>query len=151
MPKAKAERSAGGIVYRLVGGVPHFLLIRDSYKNWGFPKGHVKRGEEDAAAAEREVREETGLDGLAMRGEAGTIAWSFRFRGARIDKTCRFFVMESAHGETHPQAEEGITACRWLPAAEAEAKLSHDNARDLLREVVTRLTKSGEAAARHGE
>ena len=117
MPKAKAEHSAGGIVYRVVDGEPRFLLIRDSYKNWGFPKGHVKRDEDDAAAALREVREETGLDALAMRGDAGTIAWSFRFRGARIDKTCHFFLIESARGDTHPQAEEGITACEWLPAA----------------------------------
>lgn len=139
MAKGKEERSAGGIVYRLVDGVPHYLLIRDSYRNWGFPKGHVKRRESDEDAALREVREETGLDELALRADAGTIAWSFRFRGERVHKTCHFFVMESARGETRPQTEEGITDCCWLPLAEALSQLSYENSREVLRTAAKRV------------
>jgi len=139
MAQGREEHSAGGIVYRLVDGEARFLLIRDSYRNWGFPKGHVKRAEEDDAAALREVREETGLSALTLRGDAGTIAWSFRFRGERIHKTCHFFLIESASGETRPQEDEGITDCRWLPAAEAEATLSYENARALLRATAEQL------------
>src|SRR2546425_9198655 len=43
--RAERETSAGGVVFRRGGGaVGRFLLIRDSYKNWGFPKGHLEAG-----------------------------------------------------------------------------------------------------------
>src|SRR2546429_9214490 len=35
--RAQRETSAGGVVFRRgPGGEPRFLLIRDSYRNWGF-------------------------------------------------------------------------------------------------------------------
>jgi 8-oxo-dGTP pyrophosphatase MutT (NUDIX family) len=130
---AQEERSAGGIVYRMEDGAPRVLLIRDSYRNWGFPKGHVKEGEDEEEAARREVREETGLDGLTVRADAGTIDWFFRFRGRLVHKYCRFYVMEASSARTKPQAEEGITDCRWLEPAAAMEKLSYDNAREVLK------------------
>ena len=42
-----------------------FLLLR-AYRNWDFPKGLVKAGEEPIDAALREVREETTLDDLSF-------------------------------------------------------------------------------------
>ena len=53
--RAKEERSAGGVVYRMVDDRPLFLLIRDSYRNWGFPKGHLEPNEPADRAALREV------------------------------------------------------------------------------------------------
>lgn len=131
--QAKEETSAGGVVYRLVNGSPVYLLIRDSYRNWGFPKGHVEDGERPEGAALREVSEETGLADLAVRGLIETIDWHFRFRGKLIHKVCHFYLMETAESTTSPQRTEGITACRWLPFGDAEEMISYANARDVLR------------------
>ncbi|HET7240162.1 MAG TPA: NUDIX hydrolase, partial [Gemmatimonadales bacterium] len=132
--RAELEVSAGGIVYRRVGVEPaRFLLIRDSYDNWGFPKGHLEDGESPADAARRETGEETGLDRLVLQGPIRVIDWHFRFRGRHIHKYCHFFLFESSNGEPCPQLDEGITDCQWRSLDEALDLLSYDNARGVLK------------------
>ncbi len=127
------ETSAGGGGFRRSDDGLLVLVIRDAYKNWGFPKGHVEPGEDAAGAAVREVAEETGLSDLVPHGVIRDIDWFFRFRGKLIHKTCTFFLFESASGDAQPQHDEGITACRWLPLDEALKVVSYANAREVLR------------------
>lgn len=132
--RAKEEISAGGVVVRLDGdGRALFLLIRDSYKNWGFPKGHLEPGETPDAAALREVNEETGLDDLRLRAEIQIIDWYFRFRGRLVHKVCHFYLMETGCADTSPQRAEGITACRWEEFERATELISYENARAVLK------------------
>jgi 8-oxo-dGTP pyrophosphatase MutT (NUDIX family) len=144
--RASREVSAGGVVYRVEDGRALFLLIRDSYRNWGFPKGHLEPSELPEAAALREVSEETGLTDLVVRGELATIDWHFRFRGKLIHKICHFFLMESENAATSPQREEGITACKWVPIDEALALISYANAREVLQRAAETV---GDAPAAH--
>lgn len=135
-PKKRPERevSAGGIVFRRdADGTARFLLIRDSYQHWGFPKGHLEDGESPAVAAMRETQEETGLEQLILQGPIRLIDWHFRFRGKYIHKFCHFFLFESPAGEAVPQVAEGITAVRWELLEKALEVLSYDNARGVLR------------------
>ncbi|MEO7986843.1 MAG: NUDIX hydrolase [Gemmatimonadales bacterium] len=132
--RAELEVSAGGIVFRRPEGEPpRFLLIRDSYDNWGFPKGHLENSESPAEAATRETMEETGLADLRLQGPIKVIDWHFRFRGRHIHKYCHFFLFESSDGEASPQLAEGITACQWRGLGEALELLSYDNARGVLK------------------
>jgi 8-oxo-dGTP pyrophosphatase MutT (NUDIX family) len=131
--RARHETSAGGVVYRVDDGHPLFLLIRDSYGHWGFPKGHLERDEHANTAALREVMEETGLPSLSIAGSIETIEWFFRFRGRLIHKRCEFFLMETDRATTTPQRSEGITDCRWVNAQEAEELIEYENARTVLR------------------
>lgn len=139
--RAQKETSAGGVVYRLASREPLFLLIRDSYRNWGFPKGHLENGESAEDAALREVREETGLENVAVRGKIETIDWYFRFRGKLIHKVCHFYLMESGTSRTKPQRDEGITACRWLPIEKALKTISYGNAREVLEAAQERVAQ----------
>jgi 8-oxo-dGTP pyrophosphatase MutT (NUDIX family) len=130
--EARREVSAGGVVYRMVDGEPVYLLIRDSYRNWGFPKGHLECDEGAPDAAVREVQEETGLPTVALRAEIDTVDWFFRFRGKLVHKVCHFFLMETDCETTMPQREEGITACRWATFSDARTSLAYENAREVL-------------------
>ena len=144
--RARQEVSAGGVVVRHCADGPLFLLIRDSYGNWGFPKGHLEAGEAAEAAALREVAEETGLARVESRGELRTIDWYFRFRGRLIHKVCHFFLMETEDVETHPQRAEGITACRWAPFVEAVRLVSYANAREVLERAHACLDGAADAS-----
>jgi 8-oxo-dGTP pyrophosphatase MutT (NUDIX family) len=126
------ETSAGGVVFRIQNGEPLFLLIRDSYRNWGFPKGHLEEDEAADAAALREVQEETGLNDVQLTGAIDTIDWYFRFRGKLVHKVCHFFLMRTECASTTPQKDEGITACRWAGFDEAARLVSYANARVVL-------------------
>ena len=58
-----APRAAGAVVFRR-GERGIRLLVLRAYQNWDFPKGLVEPGEDQLAAAQREVQEETGLAAL---------------------------------------------------------------------------------------
>ena len=149
--RADQEVSAGGIVFRLSDQGTQYLLIKDSYDNWGFPKGHLEDGETPAEAAARETAEETGLAQLALRGPIRVIDWHFRFRGRHIHKYCHFFLLESPAGEPAPQVAEGITDCQWRTLEEALETLSYDNARGVLKragEMVRTLVAVGAGRSR---
>ena len=147
---ASLETSAGGVVVRMgdAGGVlrPLFLIIRDSYDNWGFPKGHVEDGERPEVAAIREVGEETGLGELNLGASIDTIDWYFRFRGRLIHKVCHFYLMFTDAADTSPQRSEGITACRWELYEEAAQLVSYANARDVLKRAHELVTTDAHAS-----
>jgi 8-oxo-dGTP pyrophosphatase MutT (NUDIX family) len=129
------------VVYRVTDAGPLFLLIRDSYKNWGFPKGHLEKGESAEQAALREVQEETGLGEVVTKGKIETIDWYFRFRGKLIHKVCHFYLMHSAAEKTRPQRDEGITACRWLPIDKARELISYGNAKEVLEHAYQKVVE----------
>jgi 8-oxo-dGTP pyrophosphatase MutT (NUDIX family) len=129
----KRETSAGGVVARVDHGRRLYLLIRDSHGNWGFPKGHLERGEQPESAALREVAEETGVGALTLVAPIDPIDWVFTWRGTVIKKKCHFFLMQTSVEQTRPQAAEGITECRWTTLDDALALLRYDNARAVLR------------------
>ncbi len=120
---------------RNLDDVPHVLVIRDPYQNWGLPKGHLENGEGSGDAALREVAEETGLGDLVLGAELATIDWYFRAGGKLVHKFCAFYLMRSEVGEPVPEAAEGISECVWLTLDEAEERITYDNAREVVKTV----------------
>ena len=63
------EKSCGAIVFKNIGGIKHFLIIKHAKnQHWGFPKGHVEMHESDEQTARREIKEETNLDVEILKG-----------------------------------------------------------------------------------
>ena len=55
------EKSCGAVVFTRIDGEIKYLIIRNLMGIYGFPKGHVEKGESEVQTALREVREEVGL------------------------------------------------------------------------------------------
>ena len=130
------EISAGGVVFRRVGGQVRFLLIFDRHGNWGFPKGHLKLDESPLDAAAREIEEETGVADLVLHGPLGVAEWTFRKKGRIVPKICHFFLFETTVERLDPQLDEGITEAAWLDADETTRRLTFVQARDVLSKAV---------------
>ncbi len=142
---AQIELSAGGVIYRDAAGLGlQLLLIRDSYGNWGFPKGHIEAGEDAAAAALRECREETGLSRLRLVAPLGSTDWYFQHGGALIHKFCDYFLVEvTGDDAARPQKREGIQACEWLSPAQILQRVTYDNARQIAIQAIELAGRSG--------
>lgn len=149
---AKIELSAGCVCFRRRGDdVLEVLLIKDSYGNWGFPKGHLEARETSREAAVRECSEETGLSRLDVIEPLGTIDWSFRFRDTLVHKFCDFYLVEAQPDElASPQSGEGIQACRWYSPDDALLQITYRNAEHVLRYALERLSRRQEQEAGSG-
>ena len=129
------ERSAGFILYRndpaARGGRVYLLL--DYGRHWDYVKGHVEAGEDDRAAAVRELKEETGIDApRIVDGFERPVEYYFRSgRHGLIHKTVVFFVGETVATEV-VLSDEHVGAA-FLPYDEAIARLTYATAKDLLR------------------
>ena len=55
------EKSCGAVVFTRINNEIKYLLVRNLAGQYGFPKGHVERGETEEQTALREVFEEVGL------------------------------------------------------------------------------------------
>lgn len=132
---ASIEVSAGGVIYRRrSGGEVEVLLIKDSYGNWGFPKGHVEGTEDARDAALRECREETGLRKLRKGDALAATDWYFGVGDTLVHKYCDYFLLEAeAGGVAQPQDVEGIREVEWLSAEAALSRITYANARHVLR------------------
>ena len=131
---ARQERSAGFVIFHRNGGgaTDIEVLLLDYGKHWDFPKGHVEKGEDDLAAAIRELREETGIDDArVIEGFQQEIIYFFRHpKRGLVRKTVVFFLAE-VHRKTITLSHEH-TGYVFLPFQQARDKLTFPTARKLL-------------------
>jgi 8-oxo-dGTP pyrophosphatase MutT (NUDIX family) len=131
--KAQArEFSAGGVVVRgeqVVVIVPT-RRAADGSRVLALPKGHVDPGETPVQAAQREVREETGILAEPVR-ELGQTRYWYRRNGRTIGKEVSFFLFEHTGGDTKDHDDE-VEDARWISLDEAERELSHAAEREMV-------------------
>lgn len=135
MSKLPTEKqvSAGGVAFRHDGDMPEVALIRVRDR-WQLPKGMVNRGESDEAAAQREVREETGIHTELLE-RIDTIEYWFystkRGNRVRLHKFVHFYLLRYLSGVTDDHDHE-VDEARWVAIDQAEAMLTFDSERTIL-------------------
>ena len=112
------------------------LVHRPRYDDWSLPKGKLEAGEDDLAAAHREVLEETGRRG-SVTADLGTISYEVTKHGRTLPKTVRYYLMQDEGGSFEPHDE--VDDVLWLSPAEARAHLSYDRDRVVLDRALAEL------------
>lgn len=122
------ETTAGGVIFRRGrDGKLEILLIQDAKNRWTIPKGHVEPNEEPKQTAEREIREETGLQDMKVHNWLGKVSFRYR-RGQTLVLMTMHIYLVQALGETdrlHP--EDWLNDIRWFASGLAIDKIAYDD------------------------
>jgi 8-oxo-dGTP pyrophosphatase MutT (NUDIX family) len=121
----KMHHDAGAIIKNNEG---KFLVIKGKTGCWGFPKGHIKRGEKIEAAAKREAREEVGLNV-----KLSAVSKSIEYPLEKGRKRIQFFLAETNSKTVKPNSE--VKDYKWLAKEEVMKILSFDDLKELFCEI----------------
>jgi 8-oxo-dGTP pyrophosphatase MutT (NUDIX family) len=140
-------RAAGVVVAHRDAAELKLLLLRNRGRaEWGFPKGHCEPGEDDFAAAKRELAEETGIVQFDLVADFRFVS---RYRlPARHSKPNEqpktkqvvYFLATVASSDVVLSAEHD--GAKWVGARECDDMLTFHELRTLARAAFARL-KSG--------
>ena len=142
--KTKFDVSAGGVIYRVKDGEVMVCLIKTPAKgHWQLPKGLVDRNESLEEAAVREVKEETGLDGISEVRIDKIDYWFWLKEGGekvRHHKIVYFYLVKYKGGSTKDHDQEVEEAC-WFSFDKALDEISFKSEREIIQKAGRMLEK----------
>ncbi len=135
------ELSAGGVVVR---GEETIVIVPTRRAANGravlaLPKGHIDPGETPAQAAEREVREEAGVEANLVE-KLGDVRYFYQRDGRRIAKVVAFFLFDYRAGDPADHDAE-VEIARWMPMGNALRELSYRGEREMVKRALTRVRR----------
>jgi diadenosine hexaphosphate hydrolase (ATP-forming) len=140
------EPTAGGVVFRRSAKASdkiEILLLQDSKSRWTIPKGHIEEGESPRQAAEREIREETGLKEMKVSNWLGKINFRYRRANSLVLMTTEIYLVE-AKGQTDKiKPEKWMNNLTWMPADEALEKIEYDDIGKLILLALKKIRSNG--------
>ncbi len=124
----KKEKSCGILVF----DDDKVLVVFHNLGHYGFPKGHVEKGETEEETAVREVKEETNCDAKIIPGFREVITYSPK---PNVMKDVVFFIGEPLTKDLKPQEEE-TSDVFFIKASDALKMITHKDERDLLEKAI---------------
>ncbi|MDR0724283.1 MAG: NUDIX domain-containing protein [Endomicrobium sp.] len=142
------ETSCGAIVYKIKYNNPVFVLVKTVQGNrWGFPKGHVEKGETEKQTTIREIFEETGIKQLQFdddfRQEDIYIIDDEKTAklGYKIEKHVIYFLALTNDEETLVYDKNEISEITWVDFQKAKELLLFHNSKEVLNLAYNKIVR----------
>jgi 8-oxo-dGTP pyrophosphatase MutT (NUDIX family) len=100
------------------------------------PKGGAEQGEPPEATAQREVREETGVEARVLE-RLGDVRYRYRRRGVLVFKTVGFYLCDYVSGDTADHDHE-VDDARWIPLERARTELTYPGEREMIERALSK-------------
>jgi 8-oxo-dGTP pyrophosphatase MutT (NUDIX family) len=136
------EFSAGGVVIRRFRGRPFVAVVRVREGVLALPKGHPEAGESAADAAQREVREETGLEAELVE-KLDDIRYWYTRDGVRVLKVVSFFLLSYRSGSVRDYQRAEVDGAEWIPLEEAPKRLEYSGEQKMALAALSKLRGRG--------
>lgn len=139
------ETTSGGIVFRRDQKTKklEILLMQDAKNRWTIPKGHVEEGEEPKQTAEREIREETGLQEMKVLNWLGKVNFRYRRGQTLVLMTMHIYLVQGLGDTDALQPEDWLNDIKWFPATQAIDKIAYDDIGKLILVGMKKIRDAG--------
>lgn len=133
------ETSVGAFIYKIDNKDIFFLLVYSKRNDeWGFPKGHIEKGETELETAKREIEEETGITEIVFNKTfrctdsykiKGTLPETF---GRIVDKNVIYYLGKT-ETDFNMCCDDEIGQCKWMKYEDAIKYLKYEKQKELLK------------------
>jgi 8-oxo-dGTP pyrophosphatase MutT (NUDIX family) len=139
------ETTAGGVIFRRdkLTKKLEILLIQDAKDRWTIPKGHVEPNEEPKATAEREIREETGLQEMKVFNWLGKVSFRYRRGQTLVLMTMHIYLVQALGDTNKLQPEDWLNDIKWFPSGVAIDKIAYDDIGKLILVGMKKIRDAG--------
>lgn len=130
----KKHHSIGIILFFRFPRKIKYLLLKQHQGHWGFPKGHVEKGEKYLDTATRELREETGIKKIRLIKNKILLRdfYSYNNSNSKIIKTVDYFIAESLI-ETVKIDNKEIVNFKWFTFEKSIERLTFSKSKRILK------------------
>ncbi|KKT61056.1 MAG: N utilization substance protein B-like protein [Candidatus Giovannonibacteria bacterium GW2011_GWC2_44_8] len=134
------EAKAGGVVYREDRGKQIFALVHDVFGYWTLSKGSLEAGEDAPDAAEREVREELGIDDAKVIEKLGQTEYIAKDpEKGQIRRHVTYFLIKTTDKELNLTPSGGLDDARWFSPKEFKDLKTYPDIKPLLEKAIKKI------------
>lgn len=125
------EKSRGFILFREEERNFYFLVLHYKAGHWDFPRGHIEEGEDDLAAALRELEEETEINEIELI-NGFSYSYTYLFSNNKKKKQVSLLLAKTTQKKVK-LSDEHIGA-RWVTFENALKLLTYENPKIALQQ-----------------